>query len=123
MGDRWMRRVCVALVWLASIGAPCVAWAQSQTQVQYQYDAAGNLTQITRSTVTPAPDLTVSNLSVGTITVNTNGSFYVPVSFQVNNVGTLAASATWYDRGYLSTNSTLHDTDLNRPGIPGGSIL
>ena len=55
--------------------------------------------------------LTVSNLSIGAITRNTNGSFNVAVTFQVNNVGREVAVATWYDRGYLSSNALLHDAD------------
>ncbi len=51
------------------------AWAQSQSQFQYIYDAAGSVTQITRSDVTPKPDLTISNVSVGAITANINGSY------------------------------------------------
>jgi hypothetical protein len=87
------------------------AWGQGQSQVQYVHDAAGNLIQVTRTTLTPLPDLTVSNLSVGAISVNGNGSFNIPVAFQVNNIGTKEALATWYDRGYLSANAVLHDTD------------
>ena len=88
-----------------------LSWGQTQSHLRYVYDAAGNLTQVTRAPVTPQPDLTISNLTVGVIAANGNGSFNIPVTFQVNNVGTSAALATWYDRGYLSANSTLHDTD------------
>ena len=88
-----------------------VAAAQTTSQVQYTYDATGNLVAVTRSAVNASPDLTVSNLAVGMVTVNGNGSFNIPVSFQVNNVGTAAAGATWYDRIYLSANGLLHDSD------------
>ena len=84
---------------------------QTQSHLRYAYDAAGNLIQVTRSPVTPQPDLTISNLAVGVIAANGNGSFNIPVTFQVSNIGTSAAVATWYDRGYLSANSALHDTD------------
>jgi len=87
------------------------SWGQTQAQIQYVYDAAGNLIQVTKSVLTPQPDLTISNLAVGVITVNGNGSFNIPVTFQVNNIGTSSATATWYDRGYLSANTVLHDTD------------
>ena len=87
------------------------AWAQSQSQFQYIYDAAGSVTQITRSDVTPKPDLTISNVSVGAITANINGSYNIPVTFQVNNIGNATAAATWYDRGYLSASAVLHDAD------------
>jgi hypothetical protein len=87
-------------------------WGQQQSRVQYVYDPAGNLIQVTRSTdAPPSPDLTISNLTAGAISVNGNGSFNIPVTFQVNNIGASPALATWYDRGYLSANSTLHDTD------------
>ena len=82
---------------------------QTQSQIQYSYDAAGNLVQVTRAAITA--DLTVTNLSVGSITINANASYNIPVTFQVNNIGTGTATATWYDRGYLSTDATLNDTD------------
>ena len=85
------------------------AVGQSPSQVQYSYDAAGNLAAVTRIAI--VADLTVSNLAVGAITINGNGSYNIPVMFQVNNVGTGAATATWYDRGYLSADSTLDDAD------------
>jgi hypothetical protein len=97
-----------ALAWGVCAGS---ASAQTQSQIQYTYDAAGNLIQVTRSAVTPKADLTVTNLSVGSISKNGDGSFNVPATFRINNIGNSAAVATWYDRGYLSANSTLHDTD------------
>ena len=57
-------------------------------------------------------DLAITASSVGTITVNGNGSYNIPVSFTVRNVGTgLAAKASWYDACYLSTDATLGTTD------------
>ncbi len=98
--------------WLAAIApvflfAPQTARSKTPAQIQYIYDAAGNLIQVTRSAVTPKPDLTVSNLAAGMVTVNANGSFNVPVTYQVNNAGSAAASATWYDRAYLSATDNL----------------
>jgi len=91
--------------------ATAPALGQTATQMQYFYDAAGNLVQVTRTPTTPQPDLTVTKLAIGAISANANLSYNIPVTFQVNNVGTATAAATWYDRGYLSANSTLHDTD------------
>jgi hypothetical protein len=88
-----------------------LAFGQSQSQLQYVYDAVGNLIQVTRSDVMPRPDLTISNLSVGAITGSVNRSYNIPVTFQVNNIGTATAAATWYDRGYLAVNASLRDTD------------
>src|ERR1700730_11262870 len=104
----------IATVWVflsVALTLSVEVLAQSQSQLQYTYDAAGNLIQVTRSAVTPKPDLTVTNLLVGTISKNGDGSFNVPVTFPVNNTGNPAAPATWYARGYLSANSSLHDTD------------
>ena len=91
--------------------ASCPSWGQTQSRVQYTYDAAGNLIQVTRSAVTPKPDLAITNLAVGVISFNANGSFNVPVTFQVNNIGTSAALATWYDSGYLSATALLTACD------------
>ena len=108
--SRRRRTIAVALA-ASLIAAPTVSTGQSQSQVQYTYDAAGNLIGLARSAVGASPDLTVSNLTVGMVTVNGNGSFNIPVSFQVNNIGTAVAGATWYDRVYLSSNGLLHDSD------------
>jgi hypothetical protein len=95
---------------------PLPAQAQVQSEVQYTYDAAGNVIGVTRTSA-PKPDLTVTNLSVGIITAVGNGSFSFPVTYQVNNVGSATAVASWYDRGCLSGSATLHDTDQ----VLGGS--
>jgi hypothetical protein len=74
-----------------------------------------NNTQALSITLLVKPDLTVSNLTVGKIVKNGNGSYNIPVTFQVNNVGGSAAYANsswvWWDRGYLSTDAVLNDTD------------
>ena len=59
------------------------------------------------------PDLVISNLTVGTVTVNQNGSYNIPVSFQVTNGGATTAKANWYDNAYLSTDGTFDTSDLN----------
>jgi YD repeat-containing protein len=57
-------------------------------------------------------DLTVSNLVAGQIMARQDGVYYyIPVTFQVNNIGAGAAPATWYDYAYLSTDAVLQDTD------------
>lgn len=111
---RWGVRGKALVRGAASLGlvlGVSVAQAQGSSQVQYLYDAAGNVIQITRSAATPKPDLTVSNLSVGVIWRDANGAYNLPVSFRVNNVGTAAAVATWYDRGYLSVDAALQNSD------------
>jgi hypothetical protein len=79
--------------------------------IQYSYDAAGNVIELTRSPLSARPDLTVRNLSIGKITVNANGSFNIPATFEVHNIGWATAQGTWTDRGYLSVDSVLHDSD------------
>ena len=69
------------------------------------------------------PDLTVGPLTVGTIVANQNGSWTIPVTYTVKNVGTITAQPGWYDVGYLSTDATLDNTDqsngyLNYQGGP-----
>jgi uncharacterized membrane protein len=70
-----------------------------------------NNTQALAITLPVKPDLTVSNLTVGTIVKNGNGSYSISVSLQVNNIGGSTAVAGWYDRGYLSADAVLNDTD------------
>jgi hypothetical protein len=117
---RWAPRRLLLLgtyllgAWLLTVPLP--AQAQAQSEIQYTYDAAGNVIGVTRTSA-PKPDLTVTNLSVGIITAVGNGSFSFPVAYQVNNVGSTTAVASWYDRGYLSGSATLHDTDQ----VLGGS--
>ena len=57
------------------------------------------------------PDLSVSGLTSGSVVANTNGSFTIPVSFTVTNVGTMAAQPNWFDVGYLSGDGVLDDAD------------
>jgi YD repeat-containing protein len=57
------------------------------------------------------PDLAISNPSIGTITENQNGTFSVPVTFTVTNLGTTPAQPTWADRTYLSNDSVLDSSD------------
>jgi hypothetical protein len=110
---RLVARVARAFAGTAAVLAVAAntAFGQTQSQLQYVYDAAGNLIQVTRSAIVPQPDLTVSNLAAGLISGNVDGSYAIPVAFQVNNIGTSPALAPWYDRGYLSANATLHDSD------------
>jgi RHS repeat-associated protein len=65
-----------------------------------------------------SPDLQISNLSIGAIVANQNGSWNVPVSFTVTNVGTATAPNDIYDRCYVSTDGTLSndDTYMNQVG-------
>lgn len=83
------------------------------------YTASSNLTEANEAnnvysasvTLPPLPDLSVSNFSVGTITVNGNGSYNIPITFTVTNVGSGNAKGSWYDACYLSTDGTLGTTD------------
>jgi YD repeat-containing protein len=62
-------------------------------------------------TIPTLPDLMVSDLSVGTITVNTDGSYSIPITYTVTNNGGSSAKSSWYDECYLSTDGSLDTTD------------
>jgi hypothetical protein len=55
-------------------------------------------------------------VSVGTIVKNTNGSYKIPVTYKVTNVGGAAAQPSWYDVAYLSDDATL---DINDAALAG----
>lgn len=95
----------MALAFLLAVGD---ATSQTPAQIQYTYDTAGNIVQVARVS---KPDLTVSNLAIGAITPLMGGSYSIPVSFTVNNVGNVAATGAWTDRGYLSANAVFDDAD------------
>jgi hypothetical protein len=75
-------------------------------------------------TLPTKPDLTVSNVVVGTITVNPDGSYRIPVSYRINNIGELSATGAWYAGAYLSGDGVLGNEDLDlygyydRAGVP-----
>jgi hypothetical protein len=62
------------------------------------------------------PDLAISNVSVGTIVKNANGSKSIPVTYTVTNHGGVSALSSWFDLAYLSTDATLDNTDQNLSG-------
>ena len=68
-------------------------------------------------TLTSKPDLTVSNVVVGAISVNPDGSYRIPVSYRITNVGSLDATGGWYAGAYLSTDGVLSDNDVDLYGI------
>ncbi len=62
------------------------------------------------SVVLPArdlPDLSAGAVSIGAVSVNQDGSYAIPASFAVTNIGQGVASASWTDYCYLSTNGAL----------------
>jgi Fibronectin type III domain/Divergent InlB B-repeat domain len=65
----------------------------------------------TLSLVLGLPDLTVSNLMIGTITSNANAEYSIPIAYSVNNSGNGLAKATWNDNCYLSTDANLDVND------------
>jgi len=62
------------------------------------------------------PDLVVSNAVVGAIAVKQNGSYTVSVNYTISNAGAMSANAGWYDLAYLSTDTTLDNSDPNLTG-------
>ena len=94
----------------------------NEAQLHYVYDAVGNAIQVTRTSLSQQPDLTISNLSVGKIIPNADGTQSIPVTFQVANIGRGTAVAPWYDRGYLSADGVLRDTDQVLGGYSTRSV-
>jgi hypothetical protein len=72
-----------------------------------------NNTQALALTLPGRPDLSVSNMSVGTIVKNANSSYNIPVTYTVNNIGNSAAQPRWFDLAYLSTNGVLDNSSVN----------
>jgi YD repeat-containing protein len=62
------------------------------------------------ASLTLSPDLTIGPLSIGTIAANQDGSWTIPVTYTVTNVGTVAAIPSWFDVGYLSANGVLDNS-------------
>lgn len=104
---------------LAVVSFTLAQQALGQAQVQYTYDAAGNVVQVSR---VGKPDLRVSGLSVSSIAQHPLGGYDISASFTVSNAGNVAASPTWYDRGYLSSTGALHDTDPQLSGFNTRSV-
>src|SRR5439155_925587 len=81
-----------------------------------------NNTQALTLTLPVKPDLTVSNASIGVITVNQNGVYNIPVTFTVTNVGGVTAPPSWYDEGYLSVDGVLDNADLALSGYVNHTV-
>jgi uncharacterized protein affecting Mg2+/Co2+ transport len=62
------------------------------------------------------PDLKISGLVIGTITANQDGSWFIPLSYTVTNVGTIAAQPGWNDVAYLSSNGKLDGDSVAQSG-------
>jgi hypothetical protein len=69
------------------------------------------------------PDLQLSNVAVGAVTKNGNGSYSLPVTYTVTNGGASAAQPGWYDLGYLSPDATFDNSDNNISWSSHGSAL
>jgi YD repeat-containing protein len=76
-----------------------------------------NNTQVSTAKVTllARPDLTVSSVTppAAAIGPNSNGSYTIPFSFTVNNIGSSMAKPNWYDRVYLSADAVLDANDAS----------
>ena len=82
----------------------------SATSVVTETDETNNVASTTVELPTKA-DLSAGSVSVGSITVNGNGSYNIPITVVITNAGGIAAKANWYDYCYLSTDGTLDTTD------------
>jgi YD repeat-containing protein len=69
-------------------------------------------TSQTAFTVTPFPsDLTITSFSAGGVSGNPDGSYSIPVTYTVKNIGQGTAKASWSDRCYVSADTTLDTSD------------
>jgi len=59
------------------------------------------------SVVLAIPDLTIGEVSIGAVVVHQNGTFTIPVTYTVTNIGTVAAQPGWSERAYLSVDGVL----------------
>jgi hypothetical protein len=69
------------------------------------------------------PDLTISNVVPGAVTMNTDGSYNVTASYTVTNVGGVATPRTAIVGAYLSSNGVLDTasrTLLGAYAVPAG---
>jgi hypothetical protein len=67
---------------------------------------------VARVTVNLDADLVIGGVVVEAVTANANGSYSIRVKYRVTNMGTTAAAtASWYDVGYLSADDILDNAD------------
>jgi citrate lyase gamma subunit len=79
-------------------------------------DAAGqyfttNALDLTVSVPSDKPDLVVSNVVVGAVTTYPDGSYRLPVSYRVSNIGGVPAPAGWAVGAYIGTGTTAAFSD------------
>jgi len=70
-----------------------------------------------------APDLAISGLTAGAPIANSDGSFTIPVTYTVTNIGAVSAQSGWYDMGYLSADATLDNADFSNSYLGYHSAL
>ncbi len=70
-----------------------------------------------------SPDLAISNSSVAAIIENQDGSYNIPASFTVTNIGGVSAQPYWYDFGYLSANGYLESSTAALSRTGHGTVL
>lgn len=59
-----------------------------------------------------APDLSLSDVSYGSLSANADGTYSIPITYTVSNIGSVTAATSWYDMAYLSTDSVLSNNDF-----------
>ena len=76
----------------------------------------GNKAYAIPITLPAKPDLRVTSASVGTVSMQQNGTYNIPVTYTVTNVGGSTALASWTDLAFLSGDAVLDTTDPNLSG-------
>jgi hypothetical protein len=77
-----------------------------------QLPESNETNNVASATVTLSrPDLSIGPLTLGTIVKNQDGSWGIPITYTVTNIGAAASTPPWNDVGYLSTNAVLDNAD------------
>ena len=91
-------------------GGTYTVFARTDTAAEVGEPEAGNGTGGVPITFL-VPDLQVSGLTAGIAADNPNGSFTIPVSYTVTNIGPVAATLAWTDVAALSADGALDAGD------------
>jgi len=111
-------RNVIASTGISTNGATIPVRTLSQTGTYTVAVIAGPASTGSITLLSGAPDLVVTNPSLGTIVANQNGSYAIPVTYTVTNIGSAVAQSPWYDMAYLSVDGTLDNADQHLNGWP-----
>src|ERR1019366_6015516 len=68
-------------------------------------------------------DVQISGMSLGSPKANAGGSWSIPVTYTVTNIGTVAAPSSWSDIGYLSAHGVLDNNSQSNSYLHSAGAL